>query len=105
EVGVRSVLDSLTGDDTRLVYEAIRASGAGGLGRAEHADVLSEPPPDVDLVEAMRLAADRDFIARQYTNDFADVFDGAAAWIAEGLARGWPLSTAIIHAHVRQIAA
>jgi triphosphoribosyl-dephospho-CoA synthase len=52
----------------------------------------------------MRLAADRDLIARQYTNDFADIFGGTAAWIEEGLSRGWRLEQAIIQSHLRQIA-
>jgi triphosphoribosyl-dephospho-CoA synthase len=52
----------------------------------------------------MRLAADRDLVARQYTNDFADVFAGTAAWIEEGLSRGWRLEQAIVHSHLRQIA-
>ena len=56
-------------DDTKHVYEAIRISCAGGLGRAEQADVFADPPADLNLVEAMRLAADRDSVARQYTND------------------------------------
>jgi triphosphoribosyl-dephospho-CoA synthase len=52
----------------------------------------------------MRLAADRDLVARQYTNGFADVFDGPATWIADGLARGWSLSDSIVHAHVALMA-
>jgi len=52
----------------------------------------------------MRLAADRDLVARQYTNDFADIFAGTAAWIEAGLSRGWRLEQAIVHTHLRQIA-
>jgi triphosphoribosyl-dephospho-CoA synthase len=101
---VGAVLAGLTNEDTRLVYEAIRISEAGGLGRAEQADVFADAPPQLNLVDAMRLAADRDSIARQYSNRFADVFDGPATWIADGLSRGRPLSTAIVHAHIRQLA-
>jgi triphosphoribosyl-dephospho-CoA synthase len=102
--GLVGVLARLDGRDTRLVYEAIRRSGAGGLSRTNQADVFADPPSHLTLVEVMRLAADRDLVARQYTNDFADVFDGPAAWVAEGLSRGLPLSVAIVRAHVRQIA-
>jgi triphosphoribosyl-dephospho-CoA synthase len=102
--GIGEVLDQLTAADTRLVYEAIRLSGAGGLGRPEEADVFTEAPTTLQLVDAMRLAAGRDLVARQYVNNFADVFGGPAVWIAESLSRGWPLSAAIVHAHVRQIA-
>jgi triphosphoribosyl-dephospho-CoA synthase len=103
--GIGGVLGRLAQDDTRLVYQAIRVSGAGGLGHAEKADVFGDVPANLPLVEAMRLAADRDLVARQYTNSFADVLAGPAAWIEEGVSRGWSLSAAIVHAHVRQLAA
>lgn len=103
--GIGSVLERLDETDTRLVFEAVRLSAAGGLGRAAVADVHADPPPGLRLVDAMRLAADRDLVARQYTNGFADVFDGTAAWIAAGLGDGWPLSTAIVAAHLRMLAA
>ena len=102
--GIDEVLCHLTFDDTRHVYEAIRLSSAGGLGHAANADVADAPPANLHLVEAMRLAADRDLVARQYTNQFADVFNGAARVIEAGVARGWPLNTAIVHAQMWQMA-
>jgi triphosphoribosyl-dephospho-CoA synthase len=67
------VLGGLTVDDTGFVYRAIRIANPGGLGDAPEQDVRDEPT--VTLLEAMKLAADRDLIARQYANGFADVFD------------------------------
>src|SRR4029453_4803959 len=55
---LRRVLDETTVEDARAVYAAIRRARPGGLGRSEAQDVASEP--DVTLLEAMRLAADRD---------------------------------------------
>jgi triphosphoribosyl-dephospho-CoA synthase len=101
--GIHAVLESLTAADTQAVYEAIRLANAGGLGRTDKADVFSDAPPKLTLVEAMQLAADRDLVARQYANDFADVVSGTAAWIEDGLSRGWRLEQAIVHAHLRQI--
>jgi triphosphoribosyl-dephospho-CoA synthase len=101
---VGEVLRGLTDVDTRHVYEAIRLSSAGGLGRAAEADVFADVPPRLGMIEAMRLAVERDLVARQYTNTFADVFQGPVVWVAEGLARGWPLSAAIVYAHIRQMA-
>jgi len=101
--GISRVLHELTFTDTRNVYEAIRVAVAGGLGQAAEADVHAEPPPDLSLVDAMRLANDRDLVARQYCNQFADVFR-IAAWIEGCMAQGWPLDTAIVHAHIRQLA-
>jgi triphosphoribosyl-dephospho-CoA synthase len=103
--GIGDVLKRLTPDDTRHVYETIRISAASGLGRAAEADVFEDPQPTLSLVDAMRLAADRDLVARQYINAFTDVLRGPAKWIEEGVGRGWPLSTAIVHAHLRQMSA
>ncbi|MGC1273995.1 MAG: triphosphoribosyl-dephospho-CoA synthase [Planctomycetaceae bacterium] len=68
---IAGVLDRTTVEDCRLVYEAIRRAHPGGLGSTKKEDVAAAPT--VTLVEAMRLAADRDAVARQYANGFADV--------------------------------
>jgi triphosphoribosyl-dephospho-CoA synthase len=68
-----NTLSSLSVDDATRVYRAIRLANPGGLGDALEQDVHSEPT--VTLLEAMKLAADRDLIARQYANGYADVFD------------------------------
>jgi triphosphoribosyl-dephospho-CoA synthase len=101
---IDGVIQQLTAEDTRYVYEAIRTANAGGLGRVAEADVKDDPPPDLKLVDAMRLAADRDLVARQYVNGFADVFTGPVVWIEEGVARKWRLTEAIVHAHLQQLA-
>jgi len=72
--GIADVLGALSPKDTRGVYEAIRVARPGGLGEVEKADVQSSSEPDISLVEAMGLAADRDLIARQYVNNFEQVF-------------------------------
>lgn len=102
--GIGGILERLTVEDTRHVYEAIRISAAGGLGHTETADVFDEPP-NITLIEAMRLAAHRDLVARQYSTQFADVFTRLANWIEDGVVAGWPLTTAIVHAQLQQLAA
>lgn len=67
------VLSTLQVEDAIQVYRAILLANPGGLGDAPNQDVRDEPT--VTLLEAMKLAADRDLIARQYANGFADVFD------------------------------
>jgi triphosphoribosyl-dephospho-CoA synthase len=74
------VLEDLDTQDAAHVYAAIARASPGGLGRASRYDV-HEPPPS-SLIEAMREAAERDMIARQYVTDFADVF-GTGLPIAE----------------------
>lgn len=66
------VLNGLTVGDAAHVYNAIRLMEPGGLGDVDDQDVSTVPT--VKLLECMQLAADRDTIARQYANGFADVF-------------------------------
>ncbi len=96
---VQDVLASLTQTDAELVYEAIRLSKPGGLGTAAKEDVANAPT--VGLVDAMRLAADRDDVAKQYVNGFEDVFELATAFDAQELET---LERQIIVAHVTRIA-
>jgi len=70
---LRGVLDETTRDDAREVYAAIRQVSPGGLGHADAQDVADEPT--VTLLEAMRLAADWDSIAREYVSGFEITFD------------------------------
>ena len=70
--GIGEVLNRLTVDDSRAVYEAIRLASPGGLGRVAEQDVADEPTED--LLAVMRRAADRDLVARQYADNFEQVF-------------------------------
>src|SRR4051812_13725287 len=102
--GIGGVLAGLSEIDTRDVYESIRLANAGGLGQTNAADVHSDPPADLTPVAAMRMAADRDLIARQYTNTFEDVF-AIATSIEPTLSNKPSLETAIIIAFLQQLAA
>lgn len=90
---VQQVLAELTRDDAAAAFRAIALARPGGLGRAEAQDV--HEAPQVDLHEAMVLAAERDSIARQYAQGCADLFEvllpafapmaseAADAWLSE----------------------
>jgi triphosphoribosyl-dephospho-CoA synthase len=73
--GLMRALMRLDVADARAAYEAIRLAQPGGLGSVAEQDVAGEP--SVSLREAMALASDRDMVARQYVNDFEQVFEGA----------------------------
>lgn len=76
---VGDVLSRLDIEDARLAYRAIALANPGGLGDAPEQSVHA--PPTISLREAMALASERDSIARQYANGFADLFDtGLAAY-------------------------
>ena len=100
--GVAAVCAALKAEDAHYVYEAIRLAAPGGLGTVREMDV-SQPAP-ADLVAAMSLAADRDLVARQYVNGCEQVLGCVVPWLQAGQQAGWPLTTAIIHAHVRLMA-
>ena len=82
---------------------AIRLANPGGLGDAPEQDVHSEPT--VTLLEAMQLAADRDMVARQYANGFADVFDFGVPAFLDAFAKFGCVEAAIIDTQLRWLAA
>ena len=84
-VGVARILAASTRADASAVYAAIRLASPGGLGDAVQQDVADEP--DVTLIEAMRLAADHDLVARQYANGYEDLIDVAVPYLDDALLR------------------
>lgn len=101
--GIGCVLESLTGEDAKHVFAAIRAAQPGGLGDVDEADVKSTAVPEISLIEAMQLAANRDLVARQYTNNFQHVFQLADS-IELLTQRDLPLSDSIVHAFLQLLA-
>ena len=77
---LQGVLDGLDVEDARAAFRAIAAAHPGGLGRAEQQDVNAAP--STSLLEAMRLAADRDRIALQYVSAHDDLFGIGLASLA-----------------------
>jgi len=80
---------------------AIRVAQPGGLGTVNEQDVGNLPP--TDLVAAMTFAAERDLIARQYTNAFADILDFVAPTLAR-YAEAESMPNAIAHTHLATMA-
>src|SRR5690606_15764627 len=69
--GIGDVLEALTADDAEMVYRAIRLANPGGLGKVAEGDVAEAPTGT--LLDAMRLAEQRDRVAYQYSHAFSDV--------------------------------
>lgn len=95
QAGINSVLADLSVEDANLVYVAIRLANPGGMGKVESGDVSEAPA--MTLQAAMRLAADRDRIASEYTTGFQIVLQTAVPFLAS-----WPhfeqdWETAILH--------
>ena len=97
--GIADVLANLCPQDSRDVYEAIRLARPGGMGEVAEADLADEPPDD--LIAAMRLAAERDMVARQYANDYQDLFDAVMPQLRRALESTPSLPEAIVHLHLQ----
>jgi len=91
---LRALIDATTREDARNVYQAIRLASPGGMGKVENQDVADKPTGT--LGEVMALAADRDLIARQYTNGFRDVIEFGVPALLDGWARFGRVETAIL---------
>ncbi|WP_159730868.1 triphosphoribosyl-dephospho-CoA synthase [Methylosinus sp. Ce-a6] len=81
-----TTLGALDSTDADLAFRAILRASPAGLGAAPQHDVAE--PARISLLEAMALAADRDLVARQYANGFADVFGAGRAAMLRSSARG-----------------
>jgi triphosphoribosyl-dephospho-CoA synthase len=101
-VAVRKVLEGLTVEDARQAYAAIRLAEPGGLGNVPEQDVAGEPTKT--LREAMRLAADRDLVARQYSDAYADVFDLGVPALDEARRHDATIEQAIVYCQLRWLA-
>ena len=99
---VKDVLAETTVDDARNTYRAIRLANPGGLGDAEEQDVAAEPT--VSLLDAMRLAADRDGIAREYASSYETTFDRGVPALLNARADALPMNDAIVEAYLTLLA-
>jgi len=102
-----NILMSITPQDGRKVFEAIRLASPGGMKRddiADEHDVQSTHWQPIDLIAAMKQAADRDRIALQYASDFTDFFKNVVPIVREEVSRPIPVSAAIVLAQLRLMA-
>jgi triphosphoribosyl-dephospho-CoA synthase len=79
--GIQDVLDGLTRDDADCAYRAIRLAQPAGMGEVEDQDVSRQPTGT--LLEVMRLAADRDLIAREYAHNFSLVLEFGLPYLSK----------------------
>jgi len=96
------VLAETTVEDARDVYAAIRQAAPGGLGRVGDQDVTNEPT--LTLRDVMKLAADRDGIAREYVTDFQTTFDVAAPALLRARCDRLTWSDAIVETFLQLLA-
>jgi triphosphoribosyl-dephospho-CoA synthase len=73
EEATAKILQVTTAQDARQVYQAIRLANPGGMGVKDNQDISQEP--DVSLLNSMKIAAEWDLIAAQYSNNFQEIFN------------------------------
>jgi triphosphoribosyl-dephospho-CoA synthase len=100
--GVNDVIAKADVSDSQHVYRAIRLAAPAGLGQVSEQDVAREPT--LPLQDVMRLAADRDMVARQYVNGFSDVLNFGVPILAQRFAEIDSLEAAIIQVHLEFMA-
>lgn len=104
---ISSLLDSLTPDDGRNVFEAIRLASPGGMKRNDvcaEEDVEAMAMGPIDLIAAMNHAAGRDRIALQYATGFADFFHEVVSTVDDAMSRSIPAKAAVVDAQLRLMA-
>lgn len=97
---VKDALEDLDAGGELAIFEAISVAAAGGLGRAEKWDV-NESHQKVDLIDAMRLAANKDRIARQYVEDFSDLLVNVVPVLRQSILECRDWLRGIGHAQIR----
>ncbi len=79
QANIHAVIQASDMQDAEDCFAAIRLANPGGLGESPQHDVRALAK--VTLPEAMREAQDRDMIARQYADGFAEVFASAGFYL------------------------
>lgn len=108
ERGVCQVLAAFGPADAAAVWQAIALAHPGGLGRVERHDVAGPPP--ADIIAAMRMARDRDAIARLWADGYEPLFrddassPGMVPLLERALNHAATTSDAILHAFLHHLA-
>jgi triphosphoribosyl-dephospho-CoA synthase len=105
ESSVSDALAKLRPSDSRALLRAIQISSAGGLGEVDQMDVNQLADSDeFDIMSAMRLAASRDRIAKQYAEEFSDFFAYVLPVVSDSLSEASDPLSGIADAHLRLLA-
>jgi len=95
-----SRLDRIDGQN---IFRAIASASAGGLGQVDEMDVHAEHA-DIDVLAAMRLASDRDQIAKQYACGFSELIDEVLPLLRGSILECGDVLSGVCRAHVRLLA-
>jgi triphosphoribosyl-dephospho-CoA synthase len=102
-VQLEEVLAETTVADATAAYAGIREAAAGGLGSVQGQDLAETPT--ISLVEAMKLAADRDSVASEYATTFAITFETGLPALRDARGLGLPWREAVVETYLTILAA
>lgn len=97
------VLSLLSIADAQDAFAAIRLANPAGLGHVDRGDIR-QSGPEMTLIQAMHIAADRDRIARAYVTAYEDIFDFALPHYTQALAAASSPDLAITTLHMTLLA-
>jgi len=104
---IAEVIHSTTPEDAIHVYDAIRTSGAGGLGSVEKFDVTKENSREeilrsgISLMEIFKMSSEYDSISSEYAHDFKVTFEIGYPYFAKEVSEGSDCNTATVHTFLR----
>ena len=101
---IAAEIETLTGAESRAVYQAIAKAKAGGLATVDKHDVNDADGAPDKLIDAMEQARERDMVAKQFCSGYTDVIEFVLPAIEEGLLRFGKISHGIVWAHVKTMA-
>ncbi len=96
---VRSILTALTKQDAEKTFKAIEIANPGGLGKDKLYDVHDKPK--VTLLRAMKQAADRDWLAHEYSSNFDITFSVSLPELTANLESGLTVREAIVQTFLK----
>lgn len=99
---IAPLLESTTVEDARLAYEAIRLMDPGGLGEVPDQDI--HQAPSIPLIDAMKLAQDRDFIAQLWSTGFARIFQEGLPSLGAGIQATGSIEASVILLFLHKLA-
>jgi triphosphoribosyl-dephospho-CoA synthase len=95
KMNLKHVLNNLSIDDAKLVYEAIRIACPGGMGKIEDHDI-NDTDVNITLLEAMEQAKEKDSIAREYTTGYKIILEIGLPAFKDALKKVGIFSDAVI---------
>ncbi|MSR79953.1 MAG: triphosphoribosyl-dephospho-CoA synthetase [Gemmataceae bacterium] len=99
---VSSILEASTTQDACLAFEAIRLMVPGGMGQVPQQDLAQAPT--VTLIQAMRLARDRDFIAELWATGFARLFQEGLPALGAGIQATGSIEASVLLLYLHKLA-